>query len=162
MSFWRSQGDSNPCFRRERRATHIPANDHERPESLQIRHIVQNLIRPCSASFGLICWRKVGEVNSCRARARHANLETLVRDKRACPARRAPYFVKIAKGLRLGYYRGATAGTWIGRRYLGDGSYETDPLGLADDTTDADGVKVLDYWQAQEAVRRWAERNRLA
>src|SRR5262245_53467753 len=64
--------------------------------------------------------------------------------------RRAPYFVKIAKGLRLGYYRGATAGTWIGRRYLGNGSYETDPLGLADDTTEADEVKVLDYWQAQE------------
>ena len=76
--------------------------------------------------------------------------------------RRAPYFVKIAKGLRLGYYRGATAGTWIGRRYLGNGSYETDPLGLADDTTEADEVKVLDYWQAQEAVRRWAERSRLA
>src|SRR5262249_50833231 len=57
----------------------------------------------------------------------------------------APYFVKIAKGLRLGYYRGATAGTWIGRRYLGNGSYETDPLGLADDTTEADEVKVLDY-----------------
>jgi integrase len=76
--------------------------------------------------------------------------------------RRAPYFVKIAKGLRLGYYRGATAGTWIGRRYLGNGSYETDPLGIADDTTEADEVKILDYWQAQEAVRRWAERNRLA
>jgi hypothetical protein len=25
-----------------------------------------------------------------------------------------------------------------------------------------DKVTVLDYWQAQEAVRRWAERNRLA
>ena len=70
--------------------------------------------------------------------------------------------MKIAKGLRLGYYRGATAGTWIGRRYLGNGSYETDPLGLADDTTEADDLKVLDYWQAQEVVRRWAERNRLA
>jgi hypothetical protein len=67
--------------------------------------------------------------------------------------------VKIAKGLRLGYYRGATVGSWIGRRYLGNGSYETDPLGLADDTTEADGAKVLDYWQAQEALRRWAERN---
>jgi integrase len=93
--------------------------------------------------------------------ALHANLETRTGRARL-PMRRAPYFVKIAKGLRLGYYRGATAGTWIGRRYLGEGSYETDPLGLADDTTEADEVKVLDYWQAQEAVRRWAERNRLA
>jgi integrase len=93
--------------------------------------------------------------------ARHAHLETRTGRARL-KVRRAPYFVKIAKGLRLGYYRGATAGTWIGRRYLGNGSYETDPLGLADDTTDADDLKVLDYWQAQEAVRRWAERNRLA
>ena len=93
--------------------------------------------------------------------ARHANLETRTGRARL-RMRRAPYFVKIAKGLRLGYYRGATAGTWIGRRYLGSGSYETDPLGLADDTTEADEVKVLDYWQAQEAVRRWAERSRLA
>jgi len=93
--------------------------------------------------------------------ARHANLETRTGRARL-KVRRAPYFVKIAKGLRLGYYRGATAGTWIGRRYLGNGSYETDPLGLADDTTEADDLKVLDYWQAQEAVRRWAERNRLA
>ncbi len=93
--------------------------------------------------------------------ARHANLETRTGRARL-QMRRAPYFVKIAKGLRLGYYRGAIAGTWIGRRYLGGGSYETDPLGLADDTTEADEVKVLDYWQAQEAVRRWAERNRLA
>ena len=93
--------------------------------------------------------------------ARHAHLETRTGRARL-KVRRAPYFVKIAKGLRLGYYRGATAGTWIGRRYLGSGSYETDPLGLADDTTEADDLKVLDYWQAQEAVRRWAERNRLA
>jgi hypothetical protein len=93
--------------------------------------------------------------------ARHAHLETRTGRARL-KVRRAPYFVKIAKGLRLGYYRGATAGTWIGRRYLGGGSYETDPLGLADDTTEADELKVLDYWQAQEAVRRWAERNRLA
>jgi integrase len=93
--------------------------------------------------------------------ARHANLETRTGRARL-KVRRAPYFVKIAKGLRLGYYRGATAGTWIGRRYLGAGSYETEPLGLADDTTETDGLKILDYWQAQEAVRRWAERNRLA
>jgi hypothetical protein len=76
--------------------------------------------------------------------ARHAHLETRTGRARL-KVRRAPYFVKIAKGLRLGYYRGATAGTWIGRRYLGNGSYETDPLGLADDTTEADDLKVLDY-----------------
>jgi integrase len=69
--------------------------------------------------------------------------------------------VKIAKGLRLGYYRGADSGTWIARRYRGAGSYDTTALGLADDTLDADGLKVFDFWQAQDAARKWAERQRL-
>jgi integrase len=92
--------------------------------------------------------------------ARKTSLET--RTARAqLPMRRAPYFVKIAKGLRLGYYRGSAAGTWIGRRYRGGGSYQTVPLGLADDLTDADASKVFDFWQAQGAARQWAEKQRL-
>ena len=78
------------------------------------------------------------------------------------PARRAPYFVKVAKGLQLGYYRGGGAGTWIGRRYRGNGKYETTAIGLADDITAADNVAVFDFWQVQDALRRWAERGRLA
>src|SRR5262249_47014013 len=34
-------------------------------------------------------------------------------------------------------------------------------LGLADDLTNADNVKVCDYWQAQERARNWGERERL-
>ena len=75
--------------------------------------------------------------------------------------RRTPYFAKIAKGLRLGYYRGAVAGSWVARCYRGAGVYATEALGIADDTLEADGVKVLDYWQAQEHARRWGERQRL-
>jgi hypothetical protein len=92
--------------------------------------------------------------------ARKTSLET--RSARArLPMRRAPYFVKIAKGLRLGYYRGSAAGTWIGRRYRGGNDYDTAALGSADDLTDADGLKVFDFWQAQSAARRWAEKQRL-
>ena len=53
------------------------------------------------------------------------------------------------------------------RRYVaypalpGDGVYDSEALGTADDTLEADGIKVLDYWQAQEAAKRWAERERL-
>ena len=93
--------------------------------------------------------------------ARNVKLET--RSARAkLPKRRAPYFVKVAKGLRLGYYRGAEAGTWIGRRHLGGVRYATTNTGIADDTTEADGVKVFDYWQAQEVLRRWGETGRLS
>jgi integrase len=92
--------------------------------------------------------------------ARKASLET--RTARARLAmRRAPYFVKIAKGLRLGYYRGSACGTWIGRRYRGGSSYDTTALGPADDLADADAIKVLNFWQAQAAARGWAEKQRL-
>jgi integrase len=93
--------------------------------------------------------------------ARYVKLET--RSARAkLRARRAPYFVKVAKGLRLGYYRGNGSGTWIGRRYLGARQYETTSIGIADDTTAADNVAVYDFWQAQDVLRRWGERGRLA
>jgi hypothetical protein len=92
--------------------------------------------------------------------ARNSSLETRTARVRL-RIRRTPYFAKIAKGLRLGYYRGSVAGSWVARCYRGAGVYATAALGIADDTLEADGVKVLDYWQAREHARRWGERQRL-
>jgi integrase len=92
--------------------------------------------------------------------ARNSSLETRTARARL-RIRRTPYFAKIAKGLRLGYYRGAVAGSWIASFYRGSGHYETTAIGAADDTIDADSVKVFDYWQAQEQARQWGERQRL-
>ena len=92
--------------------------------------------------------------------ARHSSFETRTARARL-RIRRTPYFAKIAKGLRLGYYRGAVAGSWIASFYLGSGNYETTAIGAADDTVDADGITVFDYWQAQEQARQWGERQRL-
>jgi integrase len=92
--------------------------------------------------------------------ARNSSLETRTARTRL-RIRRTPYFAKIAKGLRLGYYRGSIAGSWVARCYRGAGIYATEALGVADDTLDADGIKVLDFWQAQEYARRWGERQRL-
>lgn len=66
----------------------------------------------------------------------------------------------LERGLHLGYRRIKTgAGTWWARHYLGNQQYETESLGIADDLSDADGVAVLDYWQAQEKARnRMAQR----
>ena len=86
--------------------------------------------------------------------ARNSALETRTARTRL-RIRRTPYFAKIAKGLRLGYYRGSISGSWIARCYRGAGVYATEALGIADDTLEADGVKVLDYWQAQGHARRW-------
>jgi hypothetical protein len=91
--------------------------------------------------------------------ARHSSLETRTARTRL-RIRRTPYFAKIAKGLRLGYYRGAIAGSWTARHYRGGGVYATEAIGAADDTLEADGLSVLDYWQAQEHARRWADRQR--
>jgi integrase len=93
---------------------------------------------------------------------RNIKLETRSARAKLLP-RSAPYFLKVAKGLRLGYYRSRVgAGTWIGRRYLGNGEYETASLGIADDTIAADNVAVFDFWRAQDVLRRWGERGRLA
>jgi len=92
--------------------------------------------------------------------ARNSSLETRTA-RIKLQIRRTPYFAKIAKGLGLGYYRGAVAGSWIARFYRGAGGYETTAIGLADDTINADGVTVFDYWQAQDQARRWGERQRL-
>lgn len=91
--------------------------------------------------------------------ARNTSLETRTARTRL-RIRRTPYFAKIAKGLRLGYYRGAVAGSWIARHYRGNGVYATEAIGAADDTLEADDINVFDYWQAQEHARRWADRQR--
>ena len=49
-------------------------------------------------------------------------------------------------------------GSWIARRYLGAGKYETVTLGTADDRPDipADGESILTFDQAQAAATKWA------
>lgn len=65
-----------------------------------------------------------------------------------------PYWRAIERGLHLGYRRlQGKAGTWSTRHYVGGQHYETEALGVADDLSDADGVAVLDFWQAQTKAR---------
>jgi integrase len=75
-------------------------------------------------------------------------------------ARGKPYWRTIEKGLHLGYRKlRARAGTWVARHYVGEQSYQVESLGAADDLSDADGVAILDYWQAQTKARhRMVER----
>src|SRR5262249_14185865 len=64
-----------------------------------------------------------------------------------------PYYRSIDPELHLGYRKGKDARRWVARAYLGNGQYRVENIGYADDIADADGVKVLDYWQAQEKAR---------
>jgi len=69
-------------------------------------------------------------------------------------ARGKPYWRGIERGVHLGYRRlKGKAGTWCVRHYVGDQTYTVESLGAADDLSDADGVAILDFWQAQTKVR---------
>jgi integrase len=75
-------------------------------------------------------------------------------------ARGKPYYRAIEEGLHLGYRRPrgrrgkpAGAGKWVVRHYVGGQAYEIETIGSADDFSDADGVAILDYWQAQQKAR---------
>jgi integrase len=85
--------------------------------------------------------------------------------RRKLKSRGKPYYRTIERGLHLGYrkLRKGTAGTWVARHYIGQRSYQVEKIGVADDVSDADGVAILDFWQAQTAARkRMASRARAA
>jgi integrase len=96
---------------------------------------------------------------------RDANLETRAarqRLKQTDTRSREPYWRTIDPGAHLGYYKGARGGSWLARLYQG-GRYLKTSLGTADDETDADGLAVLSFRQAQEKARAWfAEQARIA
>lgn len=73
------------------------------------------------------------------------------------PQRQEPYWALLSEGFHLGYYRGKNSAKWVARhRPPGRaGGYSKTTLGEADDTADADGVRILDYRQAQDKAREW-------
>lgn len=71
------------------------------------------------------------------------------------PARREPYWTRLARGLGLGYRRTGTAtGTWIARRYDPQATPQLtyQALGTADDISDDIG---LSFDAAQAEARTW-------
>lgn len=84
---------------------------------------------------------------------RDATLETRAARSRLKP-RGKPYFRTIEEGLHLGYRKPRSgAGKWVARHYIGDRAYEVETIGSADDFSDADGIAILSYGQAQAAAR---------
>src|SRR4029453_1048028 len=68
-------------------------------------------------------------------------------------ARPKPYWRTIGRGLHLGYRKGKTGAVWVVRRYLGDEKDSVESIAIADDKEDANGVEILDFFQAQDAAR---------
>jgi integrase len=81
---------------------------------------------------------------------------------------RKPYYRLIERGIALGYRRPKKGpGTWLVRRYVGNDSYTVRNLAtadghpiFADDHENANGNTVLDFGQAQDAIR--AHKNQVA
>ena len=70
-------------------------------------------------------------------------------------ARNKPYYRALEPGLHLGYRKPlAGPGRWLARHYIGEQSYELETIGTADDFSDADGVAILNYGQAQVLARQ--------
>jgi integrase len=69
-------------------------------------------------------------------------------------ARGKPYWRGLEPGLHIGFRKPLSgAGKWLARHYVGDQSYEVETIAIADDYSDADGVAVLSFHQAQTLAR---------
>jgi hypothetical protein len=77
--------------------------------------------------------------------------------RRDLKPRGEPYWRSIGKGLHLGYRKGKRGGVWVLRRYQGERGYQTETFAIADDTEDANGTDILNFWQAQEFARNMRE-----
>ena len=93
-------------------------------------------------------------------KVRDSNLETRTARNRL-RARHKPFFRLIEPGLHLGYRKLAGGpGTWLVRRYRGEGKYTVENLRtedevdiIADDYSEADGYIILSFGQAQERAK---------
>jgi integrase len=83
---------------------------------------------------------------------RSPKLETRTSRLKLVP-RWKPYTVRVAPGVRLGYRRKATAGSWSVIAADGKGGNWLKLFGTADDFEDANGDIILDFWQAQARAR---------
>jgi integrase len=73
----------------------------------------------------------------------------------AFPIRQKPYdYTPVAPGISIGYRRTKSAGSWVVRVADGKGGSNIWNIGIADDFEDADGSRVLDYWQASKKAQR--------
>jgi integrase len=71
-----------------------------------------------------------------------------------------PTFIRVAKGLGLGYRRNKSGGVWVMRVADGKRSSWVRTIGAADDFAEADGNAVLTFWQGQDKVRSLARADR--
>jgi len=85
---------------------------------------------------------------------RNTNLDTRSARANNTKRRKSPYWAWISAGFALGYRKGPKSGVWIAK-LVKPGFRREVTLGPADDALDPDGVRILNYAQAQEKARDW-------
>jgi integrase len=84
---------------------------------------------------------------------RDTNLGTRAARLRLTPSGK-PYYRIVEEGVHLGYRRlKGKAGRWCVRQYVGEQAYAVETIASADDYSDADGIAILNFPQAQEKAR---------
>jgi integrase len=87
------------------------------------------------------------------ARARRdSKLDSRAAREKLAPSGK-PYYRSVDLGLHVGYRKGRNGGRWVLRRYVGDERYIVETIATADDFSDADGVDILNFYQAQARAR---------
>jgi integrase len=87
---------------------------------------------------------------------RDARLETR-EARRRLPARKEPHWRLIEEGVHLGYYKG-NVGKWYVRVRPANGTnYRWKAIAQSDDSSEANGITILNYSQAQDQARAIAE-----
>ena len=88
-------------------------------------------------------------------RIRDADLETRAA-RTKLKAQGKPYYKSVGQGIHVGYRKGKRVGKWVVRRYIPGppATYTVATIADADDFADADGSRVLTFWQAQEHARK--------
>jgi integrase len=84
-------------------------------------------------------------IRSANLESRSARLKLAIRWR--------PYTVRIAPGVRLGYRRKETAGSWSVLASNGKGGSWMKAFATADDFAEANGETIQDFWQAQDGAR---------
>jgi integrase len=94
----------------------------------------------------------LGEGNIART-VRDTALDTRAARSRLKP-RGKPYYRIIEPGLHLGYRKPVSGvGKWVVRHYAGGQTYQVETVATADDFSDADGVAILSFRDAQAKAR---------
>ena len=86
---------------------------------------------------------------------RHAKLQNRTSRRRLKRGRMGHWNTLTPGKAHLGYqcWETETAGRWLLRRYIGQGKYNVETLGRADDVDDSNGADVLSFKEADEKAR---------